>query len=156
MPGGLRRRPDTWTATILAGAVGGVLTVALITAILVATGNFEPAAKTVTVEQASLMPSSVSPRTGAPIARQIYEHDAPGVVFVSASGVSDARSAGEYLKGEADGGQGIATGSGFEIDGNGMILTNWHVVEGASKITVGFAHGKTVDARLIGKDPSTT
>jgi S1-C subfamily serine protease len=35
-----------------------------------------------------------------------------------------------------------------------MILTNWHVLEGATKVTVGFAHGRVVDATVIGKDPS--
>jgi S1-C subfamily serine protease len=76
------------------------------------------------------------------------------VVFVSASGVSEAQTPAEFLKGEGGGGAGTATGSGFEIDGSGMILTNWHVVAGASKITVAFEHGKTVEARIVGRDPS--
>ncbi len=40
------------------------------------------------------------------------------------------------------------------IDANGTILTNWHVVENAVKVNVSFEHGKTVEARVVGKDPS--
>ena len=40
------------------------------------------------------------------------------------------------------------------IDENGTILTNWHVVENAVKVTVSFEKGKTVEAKVVGKDPS--
>jgi S1-C subfamily serine protease len=94
------------------------------------------------------------PRQGRGLsARQVYERDAAGVVFVSAAGVSQGESVSEFLKGEG-GQQSTATGSGFEVDGRGTILTNWHVVEGATKVTVGLEHGKTVTGQVIGKDPS--
>jgi S1-C subfamily serine protease len=67
--------------------------------------------------------------------------------------VTVPKSTSELLKGEG-GEQGTATGSGFEIDGVGTILTNWHVVEGAAKVRVGVEHGRTVTAQVIGKDPS--
>ena len=44
-------------------------------------------------------------------------------------------------------------GTGFIIDSKGYILTNNHVVDRASKITVTLASGKKVDAFLIGRDP---
>ncbi len=40
------------------------------------------------------------------------------------------------------------------IDTNGTILTNYHVVENAIKVTVSFEKGKTVEAQVVGKDPS--
>ena len=40
------------------------------------------------------------------------------------------------------------------INSNGTILTNWHVVENAVKVTVSFEHSKTVEAKVVGKDPS--
>ena len=46
-------------------------------------------------------------------------------------------------------------GSGFIIDGNGTILTNYHVVDGAQKITVTLSDGKSHDAKVIGKDQKT-
>jgi serine protease Do len=43
-------------------------------------------------------------------------------------------------------------GSGFIIDGNGTILTNYHVVDSAQKIAVTLSDGKNYDAKVIGKD----
>ena len=40
------------------------------------------------------------------------------------------------------------------LDQDGYILTNWHVIAGASKVTVSFENNKTVDAKVIGKDTS--
>ena len=46
-------------------------------------------------------------------------------------------------------------GSGFIIDQNGTILTNYHVVDGAQKIAVTLSDGKSYDAKVIGKDQKT-
>ena len=51
--------------------------------------------------------------------------------------------------------QGTATGSGFVIDKKGDILTNNHVVEGASQIGVRFGDSDLIKATVVGKDPST-
>jgi serine protease Do len=49
----------------------------------------------------------------------------------------------------------VAMGSGFVIDKGGLIVTNNHVVEGGTKITVKFPDGREFDAKLIGTDPAT-
>ncbi|MGB9682475.1 MAG: S1C family serine protease [bacterium] len=46
-------------------------------------------------------------------------------------------------------------GSGVIISSDGYILTNNHVVEGAKKIRVTLANGKSLDGRLVGRDPFT-
>jgi putative serine protease PepD len=46
-------------------------------------------------------------------------------------------------------------GSGLVYDGNGHILTNAHVVDGASSISVKFWNGKSFDAQVVGTDAST-
>jgi len=51
--------------------------------------------------------------------------------------------------------EGQALGSGFVIDSEGHIVTNDHVVDGASSISVEFPDGSTYDAQLVGTDAST-
>ena len=46
-------------------------------------------------------------------------------------------------------------GSGFVYDGNGHIVTNAHVVEGASSVSVKFWNGKSYTAQVVGIDAST-
>ena len=47
-----------------------------------------------------------------------------------------------------------ASGSGFIISTDGYILTNYHVIEGASSISVSLFDGTVYDAALIGYDES--
>ncbi len=48
-----------------------------------------------------------------------------------------------------------AGGSGFIISKDGYILTNNHVIEGASKVTVTLDDGREFNAKVIGKDKET-
>ena len=48
---------------------------------------------------------------------------------------------------------GGGTGSGFVYDEDGRIITNNHVVEDATSITVTFLNGRIADATLVGTDP---
>src|SRR5919206_103065 len=51
--------------------------------------------------------------------------------------------------------RGEATGSGFVTDKDGTILTNAHVVAGASRVTVQFADKRVREAKILGRDDST-
>src|ERR687883_813684 len=48
-----------------------------------------------------------------------------------------------------------AQGSGFVYDSKGDIVTNQHVVDGATSISVRFWNGKTYTAHVVGTDAST-
>jgi serine protease Do len=52
-------------------------------------------------------------------------------------------------------GPGRGTGSGVVIDGAGNILTNSHVIKGATKVTVTFADGREFPAKVVGTDEQT-
>jgi S1-C subfamily serine protease len=87
-------------------------------------------------------------------AGDIYKRDAPGVVFIR-SQIVQRTQASPFDFGLPQEQQGEATGSGFVIDRTGTILTNAHVVNGATKVSVQFANKQTVDAKVLGKDEST-
>ncbi|MFN2612493.1 MAG: S1C family serine protease, partial [Solirubrobacterales bacterium] len=83
---------------------------------------------------------------------QIYERDAQGVAFVQAEKTQNVQSPFDLFPQQQ---HSTATGSGFVIDTGGHVLTNNHVVDGADKVTVKVGDGATVDAKVIGSDPSS-
>ncbi|HVP01963.1 MAG TPA: trypsin-like peptidase domain-containing protein [Solirubrobacteraceae bacterium] len=147
-----KSRPS-WPVVLLAALVGGVAAVALTAALGVDGGG----TTTTIVRQSPLAASStLSPaaaeKAGAGLtARDIYKADAPGVVYIRANVVEQSTSPFGFPQQQ----QGEATGSGFVIDKNGSILTNAHVVDGATKVTVQFEDNKTVTAKIVGKDRSS-
>ena len=46
------------------------------------------------------------------------------------------------------------SGSGFIIDAQGFILTNFHVIENADRITVTLADGRALKGEVVGTDPA--
>jgi S1-C subfamily serine protease len=133
--------------------VSALLGGGIVVAVIAATGGLGTSQKTVTEVQAAtpIAPSNVSQQHTGLTPHQIYVKDAPGVAHITSTIVRQAESPFGF-RGESQ--QGQATGSGFVINSDGTILTNYHVVENAVKVTVSFEHGKTVEAKVIGKDPS--
>jgi putative serine protease PepD len=82
-------------------------------------------------------------------ARQIYDRSAGSVAFIT----SQIRQASTNPFGGVQ--TGTATGSGFVIDAKGLIVTNAHVVNDATSITVKIGDAKAEKATLVGKDEST-
>jgi serine protease Do len=50
---------------------------------------------------------------------------------------------------------GLGRGTGFVVDKRGYLLTNHHLIEGATEIKVKFPNGKEFDARLVGSEVET-
>jgi len=88
---------------------------------------------------------------GALTARELYRRYAPGVVFIRA----DVVQRGSSPFGQPRQQEGQATGSGFVIDGDGTIVTNAHVIEGAARVQVSFSDKRTLRAKVVGQDQST-
>jgi S1-C subfamily serine protease len=141
----------TFATPLVSALIGGGVVVAVIAAF----GGLGETQKSVTTIQAApLAPSNASQRSGGLTAHDIYVRDAPGVVFVTSTIVQKTESPFNLFgEGETQR-KGEATGSGIVIDSNGTILTNYHVVENAIKVTVSLEKGQTVNAQVVGKDPS--
>jgi S1-C subfamily serine protease len=133
--------------------VAAILGGALVAAVMVLLDVGGSTKTTTVVQQAPLAGRNASTGAGSGLtARQIYKRDAPGVVHVKAQIVQRVSSPFNLFPQQQ---QGEATGSGFVVDRNGDILTNAHVIEGASRVTVQFEDNKTTDAKIVGKDTST-
>ena len=74
---------------------------------------------------------------------EIYDRASKAVVEIAATG------------GSTFGSQASAQGSGFVYDEDGHVVTNQHVVAGASSISISFWNGTELEATLVGTDPST-
>ena len=78
---------------------------------------------------------------------EVYKAISPGVAFISTTSYS------QDWWGDVQEGKGA--GSGSVIDANGDILTNYHVIEGATKVNVNFGGDKVYPAKVVGGDPDT-
>ncbi len=77
----------------------------------------------------------------------VYKALSPGVAFINTTSISQDWFGNEQ--------EGKGNGSGSVIDTNGNIVTNFHVIEGAQKLTVSFGGDKTYPASVVGGDPDT-
>jgi putative serine protease PepD len=79
---------------------------------------------------------------------QIYKSVGPGVVDIKTS--SSQNTGGIFGFGQSQ--QTEGEGAGVVFDKKGDILTDEHVVSGASKVTVTFSDGSTAPATVVGSD----
>ena len=78
---------------------------------------------------------------------ETFEARRESVVFISTS--ETLRNPFTRLSREVERG----TGSGFVWDDRGHVVTNWHVLEGATRAFVRLADGRVEQARLVGASP---
>ncbi len=104
--------------------------------------------------------ANIEPAASSFQAVNIAKAVGPAVVGVANfQSVNSYRGNGLFGGGGSSGGGGlqeVGSGSGIVIDANkGYIVTNNHVIDGASKIVVTLANNKSVDGKLVGADPRT-
>ncbi len=132
------------TAVLAVGGLGG----AGLTAVL-DNGGGSPVASAPAVQVSGARTAST---TSALTIQQIYRQSSPGVVQIVVNRpATSARTAVSPFGTPAS----QVTGSGFVIDSAGHVVTNEHVVEGASSATVVFSNGEREAARVVGSDAST-
>jgi len=135
------RQADAWT--MILGILGGVLLGTGVTfAILGFVGVFEepppptvPAAPNLTAPPPTGPPPTLGDRvTATAVAQRVI----PSTVYVETTNLLTAGS-----------------GSGVIFGSDGYIITNHHVIAGASDVSVTFADGARFPARVVGSDPVT-
>jgi S1-C subfamily serine protease len=126
-----------------------------------------------TIQNAAATTETVADTTGGGESDEaLYESTSPGVVEIKAtvesgSGASEAEAGGSPF-GESGGGEApegfgaepeasesSATGSGFEIDDEGTVVTAAHVVDEATSVKVILQDGTTRSAEVLGVDDAS-
>jgi putative serine protease PepD len=101
------------------------------------------------VRQVTVAGAQPAAATSSLSVTEVYNRAREGVVEITASTTGSA----PFPFGGSQRQQ--AQGSGFVYDDAGHIVTNEHVVDGASSISVRFWNGASYKATVVGTDPST-
>lgn len=80
---------------------------------------------------------------------KLFEETSPSVCFINTSKMTQTSYWSRNVYETPSG-----SGSGFIWDKEGSIVTNFHVVKGASKITVTLSDMSTWEAEVLGKEPN--
>jgi putative serine protease PepD len=99
---------------------------------------------TTTVVRETAVGAAANASTAPLSVANVYKRTAPGVVEITVTTGSSPL-----------GGSAQAQGSGFVYDSAGHIVTNDHVVDGATSVSVRLANGARYPATVVGTDPST-
>jgi putative serine protease PepD len=98
---------------------------------------------------APVTPASNTASSSTKSVAQIAQDSTPGVVEVDASGTS---SQSPFPGGSSST---SAEGTGWVYDAQGHIVTNEHVIDGASSVSVKFSDGSTAKATVVASDTSS-
>ncbi len=159
-----KERKGFFRSSFASALLGGTV-VAVVGAVLLLTGAVKSSGGgTTTIETTAAAPIAATSgeegngsNGGGNTVDQIYKADGNGVAFIESSipPQESAEAFNPFGESESQGGS-TATGSGIVLDSKGHILTNNHVIEGASKIEVKLGESdKEYTAEVVGTDPAS-
>ena len=132
---------------VLFGAIAGA-----VVALIISSGS---TTKTVTddifSQSGSSIPTAFAKTNGMSI-NEIYKQDSPGVVDIDVTSVTKGSSNGFFSSPSSTSED---EGAGVVYNKQGDIITDEHVVVGATAITVNFQDGYSAKARLVGDDANS-
>ena len=141
-------------ATGLGVLLAGVLGAGISLGALAVLGDLGKTTTVVTARSETPSTVALSPTSGAKglTIPEIYNRTSPGVVQVTSTSIVKGQS-NPFFQLPAQ--KQEALGSGFVIDKQGHIVTNYHVIQGASSIKVLFSNDVNTKATVVGTDKST-
>ncbi len=98
----------------------------------------------VAVAAALMLPSPAAAQRCTDALSTLFERVSPAVVSINAVKINKSKPQRRFTS---------VVGSGFILEASGQILTNAHVVDGATGISVTLDSGDKVEARILGLDP---
>ena len=131
------REPHGGLKAAVVGLAAGVVGAAAIVGVLLGTGVIGKSTSIVTTQGPNQTITIDPSSEDTSLANAVAAKDLPSVVSI-------------YMTTS----EGSGVGSGVVLDTDGNILTNYHVVEGATSLSVS-ANGKTYDAKVVGSDESS-
>jgi S1-C subfamily serine protease len=136
-----RKRSHVFGSALLGGAVVAVFSLVALATGLVQTsgGSTTTSTPSAVVGAGQASPAAAVSREEGNAINRIYKADGGGVAFI-----------------ESKEAEGVASGSGIVLDTEGHVLTNNHVIEGASEITVALeSEGQAYPATVVGTEPDS-
>jgi len=143
------------TKTFRSLALAGATVLAAAGASLAVVTAAGPKGGTTTVLRQVAVPQNTAAKSSGLTVNQIYRNASPGVVELTVTSGSSGSGSNGLPFGGGSGQTQQAQGSGWVYDMKGDIVTDQHVVDGATAITVRFADGSTAKGTLVGSDAST-
>lgn len=131
------RKPHGGLKAAVVGLAAGAVGAAAIVGVLLGTGVIGKSTSIVTTQGPNQTITIDPSSEDTSLANAVAAKDLPSVVSI-------------YMTTS----EGSGVGSGVVLDTDGNILTNYHVVEGATSLSVS-ANGKTYDAKVVGSDESS-
>jgi S1-C subfamily serine protease len=135
-----QKRTHPFGSALLGGAIVAVFGLLAIATGLVSTGGGSTTTREVVSSSGTTPAASVTSNgEGGNTVNQIYKADADGVAFIESKET-----------------EGVASGSGIVLDDEGHVLTNNHVIEGATEVTVSLeSEGQMYPATVVGTEPNS-
>ena len=135
-----RKRSHPFGSALLGGAVVALFGLLALATGLLSTGGSSTTTHEIVAASGTTPAAAVTDGgEGGNTINEIYKADANGVAFIE-SKVSE----------------GVASGSGVVLDDEGHVLTNNHVIEGASEVTVSLeSEGQMYPATVVGTEPNS-
>ena len=140
-----------------AGILGVTIVISMAAGALLATSvaDDEPAPQQAAATAGAALPSSNQAVSNQGTDGERIQADAAAIAALPQT-VERVRSSVVAVGTQSTGNLGFRAqglGTGVVVDKDGHILTNYHVVEGASQVTVEFNDGTLVQGRVVGSDP---